>query len=76
MLKVILTLAILGLAIYLIVRLVQGRGDAGQAARPRAPKPGPVAPDDDPGFLRDLDDQLWRERKDKPGTDGAAGTPQ
>jgi hypothetical protein len=56
--RVILTLLILGLAIYLIVRLVQGTDGEKKPPRP------PVAPDDDPGFLRDLDDQLWREKKD------------
>ncbi len=67
MLKVILTLLLLGVAIYLIVRLVQGNdGD-------RKPRRPPVAPDDDPRFLRDLDDQLWREKKDDTGPDANSG---
>ena len=61
--RVILTLLVLGLAIYLIVRLVQGKGGDNKPQR----RP-PVAPDDDPGFLRGLDDQLWREKKDGTGS--------
>jgi hypothetical protein len=60
--RVILTLLVLGAVIYLLVRLVQGRGggggSGGSGRRPRS-----VAPDDDPGFLRDLDDKLWQERQ-------------
>lgn len=59
MLRVVLALLMLGSAIYLVIRLLQRRG--GDGGPPRRP-PRPVAPDDDPGFLRDLDDQMWRER--------------
>ena len=60
MLKVLVLVALLALAIYLIVRTVQGRGAAPQPRRPqRRPPPRPIAPDDDPDFLRDLD----RKRK-------------
>jgi hypothetical protein len=59
-LKVLVLVALLALAIYLIVRTVQGRGAAPRPRRPqRRPPPRPIAPDDDPDFLRDLD----RKRK-------------
>ncbi|HVQ18223.1 MAG TPA: hypothetical protein VMT27_04210 [Actinomycetes bacterium] len=61
-LKVLLALIAIGSVIYLVVRLTQ-RGTDGGSVRPRRPVP----PDDDPGFLRDLDDQLWRKRRGKPG---------
>jgi hypothetical protein len=59
--KVLVLVVLLGLAIYLVVRTVQGRGAAPQPRpRPqRRPPARPVAPDDDPDFLRDLD----RKRK-------------
>ncbi len=37
----------------------------GRARRPRGPA-APKGPDDDPRFLRDLDDRLRRERDDEP----------
>ena len=61
MLKALFLLALLALAIYLIVRTVQGRGGVVQKRPPqqRRPPARPVAPDDDADFLRDLD----RKRK-------------
>jgi hypothetical protein len=54
--KVLVIVALLALAIYLVVRTVQGRGVT-QPRRPqsRPPSRRPVAPDDDADFLRDLD---------------------
>jgi hypothetical protein len=63
MLRVLPVLIILATVIYLVVRLVQGRADGGGSRG----KPKTVAPDDDPTFLRDLDDQLWRERRNETG---------
>ncbi|MFT4289192.1 hypothetical protein [Nocardioides sp.] len=58
--KVLLVVILLVVAVYLLVRAVQRRGitpppfpGTGLAARP-APK-GPVGPDDDEEFLRELD---------------------
>jgi len=65
MLRVLPVLIILATLIYLLVRFMQSRG--GGTAPPRPPRP--VAPDDDPTFLRDLDEQMWRERRKEPGTD-------
>lgn len=59
MLKVLLALVVLGAVIYLVLRLV-GRGGHGGGAGPAR---GPVAPDDDPSFLRDLDTQLWEQQR-------------
>jgi hypothetical protein len=58
-LRVLLFVVILGVVIYLAVRFVQRRGGSG-GGRPRGK---PLAPDDDPNFLRGLDDQLWQERR-------------
>ena len=62
MLKVLVLIALLALAIYLVVRTTQ-RGGAPRRSGPRRPlrRPPtrPVAPDDDLDFLRDLD----RKRK-------------
>ncbi len=59
MLKVLIVVALLGLAIYLVVRALQRSGGSGQTSRrqtpPSSPPRRPVAPDDDLDFLRDLD---------------------
>lgn len=62
MLKVALVVAVLALALYLGIRLLQTRGndDPGRTAPRR-----PIAPDDDPEFLRDLD----RKRRQRGETD-------
>ena len=50
MLKVLFLLALLALAIYLVVRSVQGRGNVVPKRKPlqRRPPSRPLAPDDDP----------------------------
>ncbi len=67
--RVLLFIALLGIVIYLMVRMIQRRGDGGGG---RTFGRRPVAPDDDPTFLRDLDSQLWekqrREQTDDPPT--------
>jgi hypothetical protein len=57
--KVLVLVALLALAIYLVVRTVQGRGVAARPKPQRRPPTRPIAPDDDADFLRDLD----RKRK-------------
>ena len=58
MLKVLLVVLLFAALTYGLIRVIDRRGVAmrpkgrGQATRPR---PRPVAPDDDPDFLRDLD---------------------
>ena len=60
MARVILFVVILGILIYLLIRLVHRRGDGGGG---RGFGRRPVAPDDDPTFLRDLDTQLWEQQQ-------------
>jgi hypothetical protein len=59
--KVLVLVALLALAIYLVVRTVQRGGSPPQrgGGAQRRPPTRPVAPDDDADFLRDLD----RKRK-------------
>ena len=72
MFKVLVLVALLALAIYLVVRTVQraGGGQSGrppgrpQGRTPRSPR-RPVAPDDDLDFLRDLDRK--RRQEGEPG---------
>ena len=52
MLKFFLVVVLVGVAIYLIVRVIQRRG---VLPTPKPTPPRPVGPDDDPDFLRDLD---------------------
>jgi hypothetical protein len=58
-LKVLLFVVLLAGVIYLAIRLLQRKGGSGGGRLGRRP----VAPDDDPGFLRGLDDQMWEERR-------------
>lgn len=46
-------------------------GGPGRPARPGGRRPGPVAPDDDPDFLRRLDEE--RRRREQGTNDGQAG---
>lgn len=65
MLKVLLVVLLLGALTYGLIRVLERRGIArrpgGRRQAPR-PRPRPVAPDDDPDFLRDLD----RKRRQPP----------
>jgi len=62
--KLLLVVLIFAALTYLAVRWLQDHGHGDQPARPRIPRPKPptrpVAPDDDEGFLRDLE---WRRRQ-------------
>ncbi|WP_067439003.1 hypothetical protein [Nocardioides jensenii] len=72
--KFILVIVLVTLAVYLVVRLVEtrgalfrrGPGNDSPGRGERRPS-GPLGPDDDPEFLRDLNRR--RPHKDKP-TDG------
>jgi hypothetical protein len=57
---VLVFLVVLGGLIYLAIRLLQRPGEG--SGRTRIGR-RPVAPDDDPTFLRDLDTQVWEERR-------------
>jgi hypothetical protein len=63
MLKAAVAVALIGVAIYLLVRLAQRAGDAVPPAARLRRRRGPTAPDDDPRFLRELDEQVWREQR-------------
>ena len=52
--KFLLVVAILALALYLTIRVIQRRGVAPRRPR-RGPEPRVTGPDDDPDFLRGLD---------------------
>jgi hypothetical protein len=58
-LKALLFLVVLTAVVYVAVSALRRRGGEG-GSRPASRRP--VAPDDDPAFLRDLDDRLWRDR--------------
>ncbi len=71
MLRFLFMLAVLAVAIYFLVRVVQARGLLTDGTPPprnrpvrRPQRPKPVAPDDDEDFLRDLDRK--RLEKDDP----------
>jgi hypothetical protein len=66
MLKAGLALALIGAVIYLLVRVVQqAPGAASRASGLRSRLRRPTAPDDDPRFLRELDEQVWREKRQR-----------
>ena len=77
MLKGVLALALLGTAIYFVVQAVQ-HGDRPRVRAPRLPERlrRPVAPDDDPRFLRELDEQVWlaKRQRQRASADDAATT--
>jgi hypothetical protein len=60
-LKLLLVLLVMGVAIYVAIRMMQGPGRTPARRRPTGPPPRPLAPDDAPDFLRDLDRKRHRE---------------
>jgi hypothetical protein len=52
--KFLLVVVLVGVAVYLIVRVIQRRGIR-PLPKPKPKPPRVVGPDDDPDFLRDLD---------------------
>jgi hypothetical protein len=84
--RFLLYLAVIGVAVYLLIALIQSRGrrsdgpPSGGSARPGpGPRPrGPVAPDDDPVFLAELDRrrrEAERRARQRRG-DGAPAAPE
>jgi hypothetical protein len=53
-LKFLLVVVLVGVAVYLIVRVIQRRGLM-PPTKPKPKPPRPMGPDDDPDFMRDLD---------------------
>jgi hypothetical protein len=84
--RFLLYLAVIGVAVYLFIALVQARGrrsggqSGGRRTRPGpGPRPrGPVAPDDDPAFLAELDrrrreaERKARQAREEGGDTGTA----
>ena len=70
--KFLLVMIVMGVLVYLLVRVVQRRGIAPRAGhRPPTRPPQPrrtIAPDDDPDFLRDLDRKRKHKHKDETDT--------
>lgn len=70
MLKILLVVALVAVAVYLVVRAAQGGGAAfpgrGPKRSPRPPRPRTIAPDDDEDFLRDLDRRKLHGEDDEP----------
>lgn len=62
MLKFLLVVAVLAVALYVGIRMLQGGG----SGRPGDQGARPLAPDDDPDFLRELD----RKRRHQEESDG------
>lgn len=73
-LKFLLVLFVLAAVVYLTTRAVEGRLGNSPKAQPPA---RPVAPDDDPEFLRDLDFERRRQQRNNgsqaPGDDTVPG---
>ncbi|MFZ2501218.1 MAG: hypothetical protein WAW88_00905 [Nocardioides sp.] len=56
MLRLLLVIVVVAIALYFAVRMMQGAGPRRGLGGARPRQPGrPIAPDDDPDFLRDLD---------------------
>lgn len=78
MLKILLVVALVAVAVYLVVRVSQGGASAwgrsvgkrGPKRPPKPPRPRMIAPDDDEDFLRDLD----RRKPHGEEEDGPAGS--
>jgi len=60
MLRAVLVVVVFAAVVYALVWLIQRRGNGGQKPAPRRP----VAPDDDPEFLRHLDRKRRRDPRD------------
>jgi len=52
--KFVLLVALIAVAIYLTVRVIERRGVRRRPRRPTSPPPRPMGPDDDPDFLSGL----------------------
>ena len=64
MLKFLLVVILIAVMVYLTVRVIQRRGILPPSHH--TPPPRPLGPDDDPDFLRKLDERV--KRRDDPPT--------
>lgn len=62
MLRAILYIAVAGVVIYGAVWLIMSARDRGNGGSP-ARRPQPLAPDDEPAFLAEIDRKIRRERQ-------------
>lgn len=62
--KALLVVALIAIVVYLTIRLIEKRR-TGRGSGPIRPAPGRrvIAPDDDPEFLRDLEQKRRREKR-------------
>ena len=72
MLKFLLVVILIGVAVYLIVRVIQRRGIKPPTLKKKAPPPRIVGPDDDPDFLRDLDTDIDKKKRHPDEDDSAS----
>jgi len=64
--KFVIVVALIAIAIYLLVRVIERRGIAPPPPRPTQQR-GPLGPDDDPDFIWGLNKKR-RHPKDPPGS--------
>jgi hypothetical protein len=70
MLRAVLVIIVFAAVVYALVWVIQNRGSGGSRPAPRRP----VAPDDDPEFLRHLDRKRRRDpRNQHPGKPQSGG---
>lgn len=65
MLKVLLVIVAIAALLYLFLRLIDRRAVSGGSGPKSAPRT--IAPDDDADFLRDLEREKRRQRRDEQG---------
>lgn len=59
----------MAVVLYAVFWAIDRRNSGGSASGPARPKPrGPIGPDDDEAFLRNLDRERRRTKKDPPPT--------
>ena len=72
MIRFVVWLLLLAAILYAVFWAIDRRNQSGSSGVPRRPKPptrpsrGPVGPDDDEAFLRDLERRRRREQGDQP----------
>lgn len=71
MIRFVVLLLLLALVLYGLFWAIDRRNSGGSGSTPARPKPrGPVGPDDDEAFLRNLDREQRRRKKNPPTNPG------
>jgi hypothetical protein len=77
--KAVLVVALFAILVYVAIRLLERRGAArSRGGVPPAPDRRPrrsIAPDDDPEFLREIEQRRRREQRKKQERNGQPGDP-